>query len=82
MNIVEILKSAVEKGASDVHIATDTKPMARITGDIVALDFPELTSEDIDKAIKEIIPESMNEKFDQGNEVDCGFSIKDVARFR
>ncbi|MCK5260508.1 MAG: type IV pilus twitching motility protein PilT [Candidatus Omnitrophica bacterium] len=82
MNMVDILKNAVEKGASDIHIATDTKPMARITGDIVALDFPELTSEDIDKAIKEIIPESMNEKFDQGDEIDCGFSIKDVARFR
>ncbi|MCK5180061.1 MAG: type IV pilus twitching motility protein PilT [Candidatus Omnitrophica bacterium] len=82
MNMVDILKNAVEKGASDIHIATDTKPMARITGDIVALDFPELTSEDIDKTIKEVMPGSMSEKIDQGNEVDCGFSIKDVARFR
>lgn len=82
MNIGDVLKNAVEKGASDVHIATNTKPMARITGDIVALDFPEMTSEDIDKAIKEIIPESMREKLDQGDEIDCGFSIKDCARFR
>ena len=82
MSIVEILKTAVEKGASDIHIATDTKPMARITGDIVGLDFPEMTSEDIDKTIKEVMPGSMSEKIDQGNEVDCGFSIKDVARFR
>ncbi|MCK5178054.1 MAG: type IV pilus twitching motility protein PilT, partial [Candidatus Omnitrophica bacterium] len=82
MNIVDVLKNAVEKGASDVHIATDTKPMARITGDIVGLDFSEMTSEDIDKAIKGIIPESMREKFDQGDEIDCGFSIKDFARFR
>ncbi len=82
MSIIEILKTAVEKGASDIHIATDTKPMARITGDIVGLDFPEMTSEDIDKTIKEVMPGSMSEKIDQGNEVDCGFSIKDVARFR
>ena len=82
MSIVEILKTAVEKGASDIHIATDTKPMARITGDIVGLDFPEMTSEDIDKTIKDVMPGSMSEKIDQGNEVDCGFSIKDVARFR
>lgn len=40
MSMLEILKNAVEKGASDIHIATSTKPMARITGDIVALDFP------------------------------------------
>ena len=82
MDIVDVLKNAVEKGASDVHIATDTKPMARITGDIVGLDFSELTAEDIDKAVKGIIPESMREKFDQGDEIDCGFSIKDFARFR
>lgn len=82
MNIVEVLKSAVQKGASDVHIATDTKPMARITGDIVTMDFPVMTAEHIDKAIKEIMPESMREKFDRGDEVDCGFSIKDLARFR
>ena len=56
--------------------------MARITGDIVGLDFPEMTSEDIDKTIKDVMPGSMSEKIDQGNEVDCGFSIKDVARFR
>ena len=82
MDIVEILKNAVEKGASDVHIATNTKPMARITGEIVALDFPELTSEDVQKAIKGIIAESMIESFEQGDEIDCGFSIPDVARFR
>lgn len=82
MSIVDILRKAVEQDASDVHIATDTKPMARITGDIVSLDFPVLTAEDIDKAIKEIMPESQNEKFAKGNEVDCGFSIKDTARFR
>ena len=52
MNIVEILKNAVEKGASDIHIATGTKPMVRITGDIVALDFPELSAEDVDKAVE------------------------------
>src|SRR5210317_575439 len=82
MSIVEILTNAVEKGASDIHIATDTKPMARITGDIVALDFPEMSVDDIEKAIKEVMPESMNEKFGQGDEVDCGFSVKDCARFR
>jgi len=82
MNIVEVLRKAVEKGASDVHIATDSKPMARITGDIVALDFPELTADDVDKAINEIMPEASRERFQQGDEVDCGFSIKDFARFR
>ena len=82
MNIVEILTNAVKKGASDIHIATNTVPMARITGDIVPLDFPKLTADDIDKAIKEVMPSTMNEKFDKGHEVDCGFSVKDVARFR
>ncbi|MBN1870453.1 MAG: type IV pilus twitching motility protein PilT [Candidatus Omnitrophica bacterium] len=82
MNISDILKNAVEKKASDVHIATDSKPMARITGDIVALDFPVLTADDVEKAIKEIIPASSRGKFDQGDEVDCGYSIKGIARFR
>ena len=82
MTIVEILKKAVEKGASDIHIATGNKPMARITGDIVALDFTELSADDVQKAIKEVMPPSMNEKWEKGDEVDCGFSIKDFSRFR
>jgi twitching motility protein PilT len=82
MSIVDILKKAVESGASDIHIATDRTPMARITGDIVSLDFPALTAQDIDQAVKEIMPESAKEKFGRGDEVDCGFSIPDFARFR
>ena len=82
MDIVKVLTDAVNKGASDVHIATGKKPCARIHGDVVLFDLPELTPEDAQKIVYEVIPQGSHEKFKQGEEVDCGFSIKDVGRFR
>lgn len=82
MKILDILKDAVNKKASDVHIATGRKPTARIHGEIVVLDSPEVTSEDAKKAACEVIPEALHERFEQGKEVDCGFSIGDIGRFR
>ena len=63
-------------------IATDKKPIARINGDIAVLDFPELTADDVRKGVEEIIPKSARERFEQGEEVDCGFSLEGAGRFR
>ena len=43
MNINELLKSMVEKGASDLHLMVGSKPVMRINGDLIIQDdFPVL----------------------------------------
>jgi len=38
MEMVEILKKAVEKGASDIHMVVGKPPMVRIRGEILELE--------------------------------------------
>ena len=82
MDILEVLKGAVTKGASDVHIAVGMKPSARIHGDIVTVDEAVLTEQDVRKGIDGIIPKSQVERFEKGEEIDCGYSLEGHGRFR
>jgi twitching motility protein PilT len=82
MDILEVLKGAVKKGASDIHISTGMKPLARIHGDIVAFDETALTAEDVRKGVEGILPKSLQERFKQGHEIDCGYALEGLSRFR
>jgi twitching motility protein PilT len=82
MDILEVLKNAVEKGASDVHIAAGMKPTVRIHGDIVPFGQAALTDEDVRKGIEMIIPKTQVERFKKGEEIDCGYSLEGSSRFR
>lgn len=44
--IEEILEEAINKGASDVHLATGLKPILRVTRDLVVLDQHEILDEE------------------------------------
>ena len=42
VNLHQLLKTMIEKGASDMHITTGTPPLLRIDGSIVPLKLPPL----------------------------------------
>ena len=42
INLHQLLKTMIEKGASDMHITTGTPPLLRVDGDIVPLKLPAL----------------------------------------
>jgi len=83
MELNEILKKAVEKNCSDIHITINKPPMARIFGDIVPVDetYPVLTPEESKRLIYSILTDQQIKKFEQDFELDCSIVI-DVARFR
>ena len=43
----ELLKLAVEKGASDLHLVVKLPPCLRVNGEMLRTDFPPLEPEDI-----------------------------------
>ncbi len=78
----QILTLAVEKEASDVHIAPMQPPIFRINRNMVKLDFPVLKQEDVKKLLIQIIKPHQIELLKKDLELDFSHTIPSVSRFR
>lgn len=52
--IDELFKLMVEQGASDLHITSGAPPYLRLHGDMMALNYRELTNQDVQGLMFEI----------------------------
>lgn len=82
MSIHEILKIAVQKDASDVHITTHIPPRLRIHGNLVSLDHPPLSSAETKTLIYSFLTDKQKKQFEEKLELDFAFGIRDLGRFR
>jgi twitching motility protein PilT len=83
MEMFEILKSAVQKGASDIHMVINKPPSVRIRGSVSAMDeFPVLTADESKRLIYSILFDDQRAKFEQNLELDCSFAAPGISRFR
>src|ERR1043165_5252191 len=71
-----------EQKASDLHLSTNNPPMLRINGDLVRVDFPPLANDDLKAMVYEIAPEGKIKLFEETSDVDFGYEVPDVARYR
>lgn len=81
-NLHELLKSMIEKKASDLHITTGTPPQLRIDGDLIAVDMPPLGAAETKRLCYSILTDAQKYKFEEENELDLSFGIKGLSRFR
>ena len=82
VNLHQLLKAMIEKGASDMHITTGTPPLLRIDGDIVPLKLPPLSPVDSKQLCYSILTEDQKIEFEKTNELDLSFGVKNLSRFR
>ena len=82
IHIDELLHMAVERKASDIHLTTGLPPMVRLDGEIVALPYEKLTDETSKRLIYDILIDDDLKKFEQTHELDFGYGVKGLARFR
>jgi twitching motility protein PilT len=82
VNLHQLLKAMIEKGASDMHITTGTPPLLRIDGDIVPLKLPPLSPVDSKQLCYSILTEEQKIEFEKTNELDLSFGVKNLSRFR
>ena len=80
--IKNLLNLVVEKNASDLHMAVGYPPFVRIDGLLTAVGSAPLKKEDAVRLIKETMSDSYKTKVDTDLEVDYGFGLGEVARFR
>lgn len=83
MEIDELLKLMVDKGASDLHLKVPSTPVLRIDGELVLQeDLPPLTPKDIEYIFDVVTPQERKVVFLRERELDFAYSVPGVARFR
>ena len=83
MHVNDLLKIAVENGASDLHLKVGTYPMMRVRGTLVpAIEDKRLDHEDIVAMAAAVLPTGHREKFKDNHDVDLAYSVAGLGRFR
>ncbi len=71
-----------EQGASDLHMVAGQQPLLRIHGDMERVKFNVMENSDLKKMLYEIISEDKIKSFEETGDVDFGYEIPGLARYR
>jgi twitching motility protein PilT len=71
-----------EQGASDLHLAAGSPPILRIRGDIERVKYKVLDNDDLRGMLYEIAPEGKIKSFEETGDIDFGYEIPGLARYR
>lgn len=84
MKLEEILKLAAEKKASDIHLKVGIVPVIRKHGKLrpIAEGLTPMTAKDLDEYAKQFLNEQELAYLEKNREIDIGYGMKDVGRFR
>jgi twitching motility protein PilT len=82
VNLHQLLKAMIEKGASDMHITTGSPPLLRIDGHIVPLKLPPLGAVESKALCYSVLTEEQKITFEKTSELDLSFGVKGLSRFR
>ena len=82
MTLNEMLKVLTEKGASDLHLTTNSPPQIRIDGKLSAIDHPPMTPSETKKLCYSILTDKQKQRLEEDLEIDLSFGLKGLARFR
>ena len=83
MHVNDLLKIAVERGASDLHLKAGSYPMMRVRGELTPISQDRrLEHDDMVAITQAVMPTALNEKFKTTHEVDLAYSVAGLGRFR
>jgi len=82
LNIADLLKTAVEKRASDLHITVGRPPILRIDGDLLDMDHEPIDSETAQHLIYSILTHQQRERFEDDFDLDFAYDHNQAGRFR
>ncbi|MBO6180771.1 type IV pilus twitching motility protein PilT [bacterium] len=82
MIIEDLLKELVESRGSDLHISSGLPPVKRVDGNLVRMDYPPLTSEQVEQLLFPMMSNDQRRRLEQDWELDFSYGIKGMGRFR
>ena len=78
----QLLKSMVEKGASDLHLRVTEPPILRHHGEMERQEGERLGEDQLFKMVLSIMPERNRREYQESNDTDYAYELPGVARFR
>jgi twitching motility protein PilT len=78
----KILKAAVDAGASDVHLKTNTPVIFRIHRQLMAIECPYPTTEWMNAVVDKVTPPHLHRRMEEEREVDFSYYVPGIGRFR
>ena len=82
LEIQQLLKLMVERGASDLHLTKDSPPSLRIDEDLAALDLAPLTADEARVLAYSLLAPEQIAAFEREKELDMSFGKDGMGRFR
>ena len=82
MDMESLLRDAVARHASDLHVTVGVPPLIRINGALIKLDLPALGVDDTAQLFEEIVAEDRRVQFNQNGEIDFSYTVFGLSRFR
>jgi twitching motility protein PilT len=82
VEIIELLRHAVEVGASDLHLKAGNVPFVRVDGELSPTAFGAMSAADTEAAALALMPEHKRREFEATSEADFGHTLAGVGRFR
>jgi len=85
MDLIALLRTAVERGASDIHLKLGQPPVVRLDGDLEQMeDMPAMSEMDLDEILDAVtmISPRRRDAFDDTGDLDIAYSNPTLPRFR
>ena len=82
MNLEKLIRYVITENCSDLHLSSGEKPMIRKLNDLIRLDEPELSNDDMQKILETMTTAEQRETLEKTLELDFSYAVKDMARFR
>src|SRR5215469_9222102 len=83
MHIDDLLRIAMERKASDLHLKVGNYPHLRVDGELVPLtDQPRVTAEDMLNMAFSMMSNRQKQKFKETSEIDMAYGVAGLGRFR
>jgi twitching motility protein PilT len=83
MDINSLLKIALDRKASDLHLKVGNNPIIRIDGHLVPLENqPRISQEEVIEVAFSIMSSGQKERFKEKSELDLAYSAPGMGRFR
>lgn len=75
-------KLMAEQSASDLHLVSGQQPILRIHGEMERVKYKVLENDELKAMLYEIAPEDKIKKFEETGDIDFGYEIPGLARYR
>jgi twitching motility protein PilT len=82
LNIVDLLRYAVERNSSDLILTVGMPPQFKVNGDYTTGEWPPLTPNDTRKLLYSMMDEKKQRDFEENRDIDFSFSLSGLGRFR